>query len=68
MFRSRKKLDREDIVKDLLTKVTDGPRIIGTPGPTANTLRELLARIKAAEEVEAECLDLNLAVAKTLKN
>jgi len=66
MFRSGKKLDREDIYNDLM-KDTDGPRIIGKPGPTAKTLRELLERIKAAGEVEAECLDRNLAVAKTLK-
>lgn len=69
MFKSGKKLGKPgECLLASLMKVTDGPRVIGKPGPTAKDLREMIQEIEAKQEIEKECQELNLNVAKTLDN
>lgn len=67
MFSPSKKLEKDDILANLM-QVTDGPRVIGKPGPIAKTHRELLAEANAAADIEKECRERNLALGKALKN
>lgn len=67
MFGSGKKLDGDCILRDLM-KITDEPRVIGKPGPTAKTMREMLEKANAIADIEKECLDRNLALGKVLDN
>jgi len=67
MFRSKKGLDGNDILSSLI-KHTDGPKVIGKPGPTMKEIRAIMKDVESELDLEIECEEYNLARGKAIKN